>query len=440
MNKPRLTLTITTIAALTAPLALAQSASTYTGPKVELTYVHGFTASDRTIKEELIKRFNASHPNIVVKGQAVPWPTTWQQLPSLVSAGRAPDVVAVTEDVMGNFMARGMFVEITPSDLSKAKIKSSDFYKNLWTSSTYKGKLYGVPFSQISFVMFYNKDLLKKSGVTSLPTNRQQFIQAAQKCTTDKTGKRPGDAGFNAKSLNTYGVNVAVGQGNLMAYGILRGNGGDLVNASQDPAFDSPEAQEALQFMVDLVQKYNVSKPNMTAESGIADFRAGKACFNIEGAWLNTQYQGIKDFEYGVAPVPQLGTKRPAFWTAFQSLMLPRQKPNYDNNKRLAALEFARWMTEPAQSLYWTATSGALPIRADVSKSTEYEKSQFAGVAAELEHGYIPTGVPWLPQVMTPWYQSIDSILLGKKNVKDALNAGVTEARKQVQQARQTIR
>lgn len=437
MNRTLLTLAL----ALVAAPALAQSSgkSTYTGPRVELTYVHGFTASDRTVKEELIKRFNASHPNIVVKGQAVPWATTWQQLPSLVSAGRAPDLVAVTEDVMGNFMARGMFSEITAADQARAGIKGSDFYRNIWSGSIYRGKQYGVPFSQVAFVMFYNKDLLKKSGVTTLPKNRAQFIAAAQKCTTDRAGRRPNEANFDPKNISTYGVNVAVGQGNLMAYGILRGNGGNLFDSDENPAFNSPQAQEALQFMVDLVQKHRVSKANMTAESGIADFRAGKSCFNIEGAWLNTQYQGIKNFEYGIAPVPQLGTRRPAFWAAFQSFMLPRQRPNYDNNKRLAALEFARWMTQPEQALYWTASSGALPIRADVSKNKAYQSSQFADVAAELEYGYIPTGVAWLPQILTPWFQSIDAILLGKKNVKDALNAGVAESQKQVQQARQTL-
>lgn len=438
MKKVAITLAL---GALGVALAQSGSRSTYTGPKVEITYVHGFTASDRSIKEELIKRFNAAHPNIVVKGQAVPWGTTWQQLPSLVSAGRAADVLTVTEDVIGNFMARGVFSEITPAEVTAAGIKPADYYPALWKGSEYNGKQYGVPFSQVAMVMFYNQDLLTKSGVSAAPATRQQFLDAAQKCTTDRAGKRPGQASFDAKNLATYGANVNTGGiGWFLAYGILRSNGGNVADAKGEPAFNTPEARETLQFMSDLVNRYNVSRSGLTEESAIADFRAGRACFNFTGAWQNTQYKGIKEFKYGIAAVPQLGTKRPAFWAAFQAFMMPKQRANYDKNKRAAALEFARWMTLPEQSLYWTAASGALPILPAVARSKEYQSgSEFAKVAAALDNGYVPGGPAWLPQILNPWYAAIDSVVLGKKAVAKALDDGVAESKKLVQQARQTL-
>ena len=76
--------------------------------------------------------------------------------------------------------------------------------------------------------MFYNKDLMAKNGITKVPKTRAEFLTAAQACTADTAGKKPGATGFDAAKLATNGMNVAVGQGNLMAYGILRGNGGDL--------------------------------------------------------------------------------------------------------------------------------------------------------------------------------------------------------------------
>ncbi|MCL6570030.1 MAG: hypothetical protein K6T35_14465, partial [Meiothermus silvanus] len=45
------------MAALVAAMGAA-SAQNYTGPKVEITYLHGFTGPDRPVMEELVKKFN----------------------------------------------------------------------------------------------------------------------------------------------------------------------------------------------------------------------------------------------------------------------------------------------------------------------------------------------------------------------------------------------
>ena len=47
--------------------------------------------------------------------------------------------------------------------------------------STYQGKLYGLPCIIGGTVVYYNKDLLAKAGVTSIPTNTAQLAAAAQK-------------------------------------------------------------------------------------------------------------------------------------------------------------------------------------------------------------------------------------------------------------------
>ena len=65
-----------------AAAAVSTAHAEYTGPKVEITYLHGFTGPDRPIMEQLVKKFNESHPNIEVKATAQPWGTTWQQLRS----------------------------------------------------------------------------------------------------------------------------------------------------------------------------------------------------------------------------------------------------------------------------------------------------------------------------------------------------------------------
>src|SRR3990170_4626335 len=58
-----------------------------------------------------------------------------------------------------------------------------DFIPNTLKKSTYQGKLYGLPCIIGGTVMFYNKDLLAKAGVTKIPTNMTELTAASLKVT-----------------------------------------------------------------------------------------------------------------------------------------------------------------------------------------------------------------------------------------------------------------
>jgi len=430
---------VSVLSAIIVATVAAQGASTYSGAKVELNYLHGYVGSDQVIMDEMIKNFNASHNNIVVKGQGVPWSTTWQQLPSLVAAGKAPDVMAMTEEVIGNFMARKALSELTANEVRTSAISGSAFYKNLWQAGFYDNKQYGVPLSSAAQVMFYNKDLLKKYGIAAVPTTRAQFLAATQACTVDKAGRKLNSAGFDAANLETYGVGIMTPwMGGTIAYGILRGNGGNLVDRDFNAAFNSPAGVAAVQLMLDLVGRYKVSPSKLTEESDIASFKAGKTCFNLNGVWQLTGYLGVKSLNLGVAPMPRLGSRQAAAWGASVHLVLPVQRVGYETSKRSAALEFIRWMSESEQNLFWTK-SGALPTRPSVASSATYQKSDVADVAAGLAALYIPTGFPWVSQVRNAWDAAVENALLGKKTVKQSLDDGVKEAQTQIDEVRQSL-
>lgn len=422
-------------------LLLSGSAlAAYTGPKVQLTYLHGFTGPDRPIMEKLIAAFNASHPNIEVKGQAQPWGTTWQQLGPLVASGRSPDIVVINEDQVTGFIARGALTPLTPAELKTANINKGNFYGPLWQTADYRNASYGVPVHSVALGMYYNKDLLKKYGIAKVPANRSEYLAAAQKCTVDKNGKHPGEAGFDARNLDTWGAGVVNGwMGGTVAYSVVRQNGADLVDKSQNAAFTSAGAQEALQFLVDQIKKYQTSPANATEQSEIAAFRQGKTCFNFNGVWMLTQYQGQQGLNFGVVPMPQLGTKMKAAWGGSSHMTLPRQRANYDRNKRAAALEFISWMTQPAQNLTWTA-AGGLPTQAKVAADKSFDNNPINGLFEGLPNVYATSGYPWVGQVRGAWDGAVENAVLGKKTVSQALSDANSEANKQIAQARQSLK
>ncbi len=427
--------------ALTLTLALGGSlaAAAYAGPKVQINYLHGFTGPDRPVMEKLVTQFNASHPNIEVKAQAQPWGTTWQQLGPLVASGRAPDVVAINEDQITGFAARGALTPLSSAELKTASANTANFFKPLAQTSMYKSATYGLPLQSSALAMYYNKDLLKKMGVSSVPKNQADFIKAAQACTTDKAGKHPGEAGFDAKNLVTWGAGMPTPwMGGSIAYSVLRQYGGDLVDKQQNADFNSPAAASALQFLVDWTNKYQVGPANATEASEITAFRQGKTCFNFNGVWMLEQYNGQDGLSFGVAPLPRFGTQDAA-WGGSSHLTLPKQRANYDKNKRAASLEFISWMTQPAQNLTWTVT-GSLPTSQAIAKDKSFDNNPVSGLFDSLTTVYSTSGYPWVGQVRGAWDAAVESAILGKKNVKQALADGQTEANKQIEQARKSIR
>lgn len=438
MKKSRLLVLSLALGGALGAVALAQQAM-YKGPKVELTYFNGFTGPDKTDMDALVKRFNDTHPNIVVTSRAIPWGDIVAQLPPQVAAGRAPDVAVLNENVVTSFIARGALDEITPTMMQESGINKARFYPSLFATADYEGKSYGVPVSSVALGMYYNKDLMAKMGVQAVPKNREQFLAAARACTTDRAGRKPGQAGFDAKNLATWGAGIPIGwMGGTVSYSVVRQNGANLVGTNNDAAYTSPEAVEAVQFLVDLVQKYNVSPANATEDSEIAAFRQGKACFNFNGVWRVNEYRGQQGLNFGVVPFPRLGTKMEAAWGGSSHLVLPKQRPNYDKNKRAAALEFINWISSPAQNLAWTK-AGGLPTQQAVAQDKSFDNTIVSGLFEGLPNTYATSGYPWVDQVRGAWDQAVEAALLGKKQVRAALTDGQTEANKQIEQARKQL-
>lgn len=417
-----------------AAVGVAQSTSTYKGPKVEITYLHGFTGSDRPVMEQLVKSFNDQNPNIAVKATAQPWGTTWNQIVPLVASGRAPDVAVINEDQVTRFIALGALDEMTPAALRTAGIDKNRFFGPLFATADYKGKSYGVPVSSVAYVMFYNKELLKKNGIATAPKTRAELLTAARACTSDKAGKKAGEAGFDGKNLDTWGISLYNNWvGSRLAYSAILQSGGSLTDKDNNAAFNSGAAVEAVQFLVDLVQKEGVARGNSTEEAELAAFSQGKVCMFPSGQWYLDRFE--KNPSYALTFLPRIGTKQDATWGGSSHLTLPKQPATYDRNKRSAALAFINWMTLPAQNLSWTAT-GSLPLMKAVADDKKFDGQVISGIFDKLGSVYATSGFPWGGQVLGPFDAAWERAYLGKQDVKAALDQGVDEANKQIAQVR----
>ncbi len=180
---------------------------------------------------------------------------------------------------------------------------------------TYQGNVYGLPKDWDTIAILYNKQMFKQAGLpapTSMtwnPTDGGTFLQLAEKLTVDQNGKHPTDPGFDASHIKQYGFvsenNAQEGFWNFIAM-----NGGQILDKQfgQNFLLNQPSAQQAMQFLVDLINKYHVSPPATETNNngGVAEqlFEGGKAAMIAAGSWeLNPVSQQTK-IPWGVVQLP----------------------------------------------------------------------------------------------------------------------------------------
>jgi multiple sugar transport system substrate-binding protein len=285
--------------------------------KVEITWLVRTDPNMIDWEKDMISGFQQANPNITIKLEQIPQAEIDQRLTTMISSGKVPDVWSSNWANSGfaTYKKMGALLDLTPY-VKKDADKLSTINKDIMNIYNIDGKIYGIPMLSIGSFLFYNKDLFDKAGVPYPTTNWNdtswnfdKMLELAKKLTHDV-----GDA-----DKQVFGVLNSMSP-NLQSWMF----GGDFFKPEAyktavmgDPAVLSTLVnKDAIQFNVDLIQKYKVA-PNQTtldAVSAIGDpFLTGKVAMVINGGWGFWTYQSAK-FKWGVAPIPYHdGRKIPLF-------------------------------------------------------------------------------------------------------------------------------
>ncbi|HET9919359.1 MAG TPA: sugar ABC transporter substrate-binding protein [Ktedonobacteraceae bacterium] len=286
--------------------------SSSNGP-VNLTYAL-WDQNEQVGYQQSINQFMKLHPNIHVTIEQTPWASYWQKLSTEFAAGNAPDVFWDHLAYYPQFVQQGQLMNLSPL-IQQNKVDMSQYYQQLVQEWSYQGNVYGLPKDWDTIAIVYNKQLFQKAGIsvpTSMtwnPTDGGTFLQLAQKLTVDQNGKHPTDAGFDASHISQYGYvsenNAQEGFWNFIAM-----NGGKLIDKQfgQNFLLNQPPAQQAMQFMVDLINKYHVSPPATETNNngGVATqlFEGNKAAMVAVGDWELSGIAQQTKAPWGVMELP----------------------------------------------------------------------------------------------------------------------------------------
>jgi len=246
--------------------------------------------------EDFKKRF----PGVTVEIIAMPYVDMWPKISIASRAGLAPaDIIYIDWGWLATLVENGWVEPIMGDDLPP-DYKPGIVADWAWDHTTYKGKNYGVILVTNFHVLYYNTKILKEAGITSPP---KTWDELTQQCLMIK------ERGILEYPL-TLGMAPTEGLSQVVNV-IIKTFGSSTWNEKGYPAFKNERAKEALQMIVDWVQKYKIVDP---AVLGITEhdvwkyFTEEKAAFMLNWAMVLPR---IKDKSvskvydhFGVVEVP----------------------------------------------------------------------------------------------------------------------------------------
>lgn len=393
---------------------------TYKGPKVNLAFWNGFTGGDAPFMRKLVDQFSSQHKNIQVSMNIMEWADFYSKVPSAVQSGKGPDVGIMHSDQLGTNAARSVIIPL--DDVAKAlDLKQDDFAPLVWQAGIYNNKRYGIPLDMHPLVLYYNKSVMDKGGVdpNKPPQTKDEYMGALEQ--------------MKGKGIQGAWVSPMVFTGVLQFESLLAQFGGSLYNDAVTKAtFNSDAGVEALSWMVDLVKK-GYSPKNVAQDAEYTAYQNGKNAFMWNGIWNVPVFQEAKSLDWGVAPLPQIGSQKGA-WSGSHNFVIMRQQTP-DQNKLDASKVFINWISQ--HSLEW-AKSGKIPARKSVRESSGFKNLEPENkLAQELSYVRFVPPVPGIGDVETATFdQAVNEAVLLKKEPKAALDEAASRADKILQENR----
>jgi multiple sugar transport system substrate-binding protein len=301
----------------------------------------------------------------------------------------------------------GRLLDLTPL-MSKWGVSADEYIASLLTPWQLNGKLYALPKDFGDLVLFYNKTLFSNAGL-STPASWD-------------------DIKADAKALSkgsVKGISLPADAARFDAF--LFGYGGQVLSSDKTKAvFNDSKAQEALTFYSSFqLQDKSSDLPDKLGATWPGDaFGKQKAAMVIEGGWLIPY---MKD----TYPAVSYGSiKLPKFTVKESSLLFTNGWGCSAKTKNKdACMLFVKYMTGKVVQQQVLQSGFALPARKDLGNDPAIASNP--DVKNLFDSATFATAWTFGPhegKVNDAQNNAIQSVLLGKSDVKTALDKAVADA------------
>ena len=305
--------------------------------------------------QKFIDDFNAANPDIQVVAHSIPANgERLTKLDILAMSGGDMDVMPISDGDQFTRFESGM---LAPLDdfIAKDGVDMDKSFGKYAIWGQYDGKYYGIPFRATQSVVYYNKDMFEKAGITEVPTSLEGILAIGDDL------KTKGGAG-EPLALSIYGWYFEQW---LCKQGLSyadNGNGRDAAAIAVE--FDSNGGALNILNEWKALNDADVA-PNVGragSDTATTDFTSGKAAITLGStASLKQILQDINgSFEVGTAYFPTIKDGDEGGVSIGGASLWALN--NNDDVKAAATWKFIKFLISPESQAYWNAETGYFPV------------------------------------------------------------------------------
>ncbi len=380
------------------------------GAAGQLQKVRGLAWSNGPAIDENFKKrvtmFNDSHQGAIeLDLQFLPYDQYWQKIDLAYASNQPYDFYYWDVQAYAHYK-KDLLLNVDPFlQTAREMMDSAKYPVELYKPWKFDGaNLYAVPENLQTMVLYYNKDIFDKAGLT-YPDDTwtwEDALAAAKQLTV-----REGD------DVTQWGMDI----GALSIWWGLQ-----TLSWSQDASFfdkvleptefkmSSPANIASMRFVQDLIWNYKVA-PNAaqrsTAGQDVGIFESGRTAMRPEGSWNIAGFSALP-FKWDMAPLPKWKDKRVVpYWMG--GWVFPKA-----SKVSKAAFEFAHWSAtefqpQMAKDHDWIPLSNAARTSPDMLQGmpSGFKKSLDALASANVGDLYHSNGQQIINEVMSPTFEQV---------------------------------
>ncbi|MFH0773225.1 MAG: sugar ABC transporter substrate-binding protein [bacterium] len=252
---------------------------------------------EKEVMEPMIKEYQKTHPNIQITYEKKSEKDYRKKLITWINNGQGPDIFRfhntwIPELRLPDPNTQQLVLSALPESVMPPSVYEKTFYPVHVKDLKIGNNIYGIPLMVDGMVMFVNEDLLKKAGISSVPTNWDEMVAAASQVVVKGKDNTLITAGFAAGTA----TNIAHFS-DIFGLMLLL-NGGDLAK------LDQPEASGALEAYRRFAEEPN-NVWSETMPNSITAFAEGKVAMIFAPSWeLLTIKTTAPDLKIAIVPIP----------------------------------------------------------------------------------------------------------------------------------------
>jgi multiple sugar transport system substrate-binding protein len=235
--------------------------------------------------QELIDKFNSSHPNIVVTQDVQNWNEIFIKAPAAISSGTGPDLLFTGPEFTPIIKELGVIQPV--EDLVAELDKVHKYFPTVTSPYSYDGHIWAVPIWNMSHNIWYHKNTLEQAGIVDIQT-WDEWIAAAEKLTTG----------------TQYGMGLPANKQmftDQVVYDLMIAAGAqDFFNDDGTLRFDNPQTVEAIEMYSKL---YQYSPPDSPSWA----WGEAEACFISKTCAMAVQFSVVTGYDQAGGDPADLG-------------------------------------------------------------------------------------------------------------------------------------